>query len=53
MKICNQHDVAYTGRECPACEAEDKLAEAEATINDLNEQIEQLADEIASLNCAG
>jgi hypothetical protein len=42
MYVCHDHDIAFSGYNCPACELEDKIAEWSAYAKDLVHQIEAL-----------
>lgn len=56
MEICNEHDIAYSSRECPACEIqrdrdflESEIGRLETELQSAEEYISQLEDKIAAL----
>ena len=53
MEICGEHgdEIAYSGRDCPACEhlegvEKDLKEEHDAEVRDLRDEIEKLQDEL-------
>jgi transcription initiation factor IIE alpha subunit len=44
MEICTEHDIAYEGKECPACSLQQELNEARKEIEKLEKEIDRLND---------
>jgi cell division protein FtsB len=49
MTICETHDVAYTAEECPACELEVKVKDAERAHDNTREEVTDLEQEVSDL----
>ncbi len=56
MEICNEHDIVYNGRECPACLIEkdrdyfnDEVGSLEKELKSAEEYILKLEEKIAEL----
>lgn len=60
MDICGEHgdDIAYSGRDCPACgqiedlksDQNDVVTDLNEQIDDLNQQVDEMEDRIEELN---
>jgi hypothetical protein len=48
VNLCREHDddLAYEGRECPACALAQQVEQKEITIAGLQERIEDLEDQL-------
>lgn len=49
MDVCNDHNIAYTGHNCPACELYAEVSDLEDQLKDKDTEIRDLADEITAL----
>lgn len=49
MNICNQCDIVYDEKNCPLCEAKEKIEALENQLDEQQDEIKDLKDEIEDL----